>query len=65
METTTVEDRGYLTRNLNICLIVFSTIIVGLRCYVRQFMLKSFGWDDALAVAAWVRTQHILVPWSR
>jgi hypothetical protein len=54
MASTAVKDRGYITKDLNICLITFSTIFVALRCYVRRFMLNSVGWDDVFAVIAWV-----------
>jgi len=45
---------------LNFCLILFSTAIIGLRMYVRRFMVKSVGLDDLLAVLAWV---GCLSPW--
>jgi len=44
--------RGLISRDLNICLIVFSTSFVALRFYVRGFMLKALGLDDAFALAA-------------
>jgi hypothetical protein len=47
--------RGLVSRNLNICLIVFSSVFVILRIYVRAFMTKSLGLDDAFSVAALVR----------
>jgi hypothetical protein len=46
--------RGLISRDLNICLIVFSTSFVALRFYVRGFMLKALGLDDAFALAALV-----------
>ena len=58
MESTTADNGGNTIRKLDICLIVFSTVIVALRYYVRQFMLKSMGWDDVLAISAWVRIAH-------
>jgi hypothetical protein len=56
MASSAVEDRGYITKDLNICLTTFSTIFIALRCYVRRFMLDSMGWDDGFAVIAWVLT---------
>lgn len=60
MSSYPVEDRGYITRNLNICLITFSTIFIALRCYVRHFMLDSVGWDDGFAIIAWVSISELL-----
>lgn len=56
MSSTAVPDRGFVTKDLNICLITFSTIFIAVRCYVRRFMLDSVGWDDGFAVIAWVST---------
>jgi hypothetical protein len=33
---------------------VLSTLTVGLRCYCRAFMLRSFGWDDGVLLPAQV-----------
>jgi hypothetical protein len=54
MSSTAIEDKGYVVKDLNICLIVFSTLFALIRCYVRGFMLKSLSWDDAFAGVAWV-----------
>lgn len=35
--------------------VALSTIAIGLRCYTRIFIVKSFGLDDYTAFAAWVR----------
>ena len=53
--------RGLISRDLNICLIVFSTGFVALRFYVRGFMLKALGLDDAFALAAlvWIHAAQI------
>ena len=48
------STRGDISRNLNICLIVFSSIFVGLRFYVRGFMTKALGLDDAFSFIALV-----------
>ncbi|GAB7345219.1 hypothetical protein MBLNU457_3594t1 [Dothideomycetes sp. NU457] len=34
-------------------LLAVSTVSVGLRSYVRGYITKTFGWDDATMVAAW------------
>ncbi|CAJ2512379.1 Uu.00g053940.m01.CDS01 [Anthostomella pinea] len=41
-----IEDRGPLLDAINIAFLVISVTIVGLRCYVRVFMVKRFGLDD-------------------
>lgn len=46
--------QGYRQRDLNACLIAFSTVIVGLRIYVRVFMTKGFGLDDVMTGIAYV-----------
>jgi hypothetical protein len=53
--------RGLISRDLNICLIVFSTSFVALRFYVRGFMLKALGLDDAFALVAlvWMHAAQI------
>jgi hypothetical protein len=61
MASSAVEDHGYITNNLNICLITFSMIFIVLRCYVRRFMLDSTGWDDCFAVIACVSTSKVFV----
>jgi len=35
-------------------LLIVSTVSVGLRSYVRGFITKTFGWDDATMVGAYV-----------
>jgi hypothetical protein len=50
-----MASRGDISRNLNICLIVFSSIFVALRFYVRGFMTKALGLDDAFSFIALVR----------
>ncbi|CZR57694.1 related to integral membrane protein [Phialocephala subalpina] len=47
-----VTTRGEVSRSLNICLITFSTIFVILRFYVRCFMTKVLGLDDAFSFLA-------------
>jgi hypothetical protein len=50
----TADYGGYVQRNLNISLVVISTTFFGIRLYVRFFMTKSPGWDDAVASLAYV-----------
>ncbi|KAE8447375.1 hypothetical protein EG329_010789 [Mollisiaceae sp. DMI_Dod_QoI] len=48
------EDRGPQIAAVAILFLTLTWIFVGLRCYVRTVMMKSFGMDDWLAVAALV-----------
>ncbi|KAI4595727.1 hypothetical protein KJ359_006718 [Pestalotiopsis sp. 9143b] len=52
--TSTTDYRGYLVRNLNICLIIISTIFVFSRLYVRAFMTKGLGMDDVATTVAYM-----------
>lgn len=40
--------------NLNVALIVITSALILVRFYVRGIITKSLGWDDLLAVFAWV-----------
>jgi hypothetical protein len=51
----TAEDRGPQVAGVAILFLILSWIFVSLRCYVRGFMIKSFGPDDWFAVASLVR----------
>ncbi|KAE9374487.1 hypothetical protein N431DRAFT_372091 [Stipitochalara longipes BDJ] len=46
------EDRGPQVAGVAILFLTLSWIFVSLRCYVRGFMIKSFGADDWSAVAS-------------
>ena len=48
------ENRGPEVAVTATLFLSLSWIAVSLRCYVRTFMVKSFGWDDWLSVAALV-----------
>jgi hypothetical protein len=48
------EDRGPEVAATAILFLVLTYGLVGLRCYVRGFMLRSFGIDDTLCVVALV-----------
>lgn len=49
-----VASQGYVIRNLNIALIVITSVIMMLRLYVRGLMTKAFGLDDFIAIIACV-----------
>ncbi|TDZ41338.1 hypothetical protein CTRI78_v009750 [Colletotrichum trifolii] len=44
---------GHHIFNLNLALIIVSTLLVGLRLYVRKAIVKALGWDDLIATVAW------------
>ncbi|TEA13983.1 hypothetical protein C8034_v006898 [Colletotrichum sidae] len=44
---------GHHIFNLNLALIIVSTLLVGLRLYVRKAIVKAIGWDDLIATVAW------------
>jgi len=50
----TTGYKGFVQRDLNACLIAFSTVFIGLRIYVRKFMTKGLGLDDLMSVVAYV-----------
>lgn len=36
--------------------LVMDTVIIAARVYVRAFMIRAFGWDDATLCLSYVRT---------
>lgn len=36
--------------------------VVMMRCWARQFILRTFGWDDAAMLLALVRNPHFPLP---
>lgn len=54
VEPQAEESHGYIMLNLNIALIVITSVIMSLRLYVRGVMIQALWWDDLLAVIAWV-----------
>jgi hypothetical protein len=50
-----IDNRGTLIAAVGILFLVLTWVAVSLRCYVRIFMIKSFGLDDWLSAAALVR----------
>jgi hypothetical protein len=55
-----IENRGPQVHAVLIPFIILSWIVVGLRCYVKLFMTKSFKIDDWLALAALARWGPLL-----
>jgi len=53
-----IDNRGPLIAAVGILFLVLTWVAVSLRCYVRIFMIKSFGLDDWLSVAALVRLSY-------
>lgn len=49
------NSQGHHIFNLNLALIIVSTLLVALRLYVRKAIVKVLGWDDSIAILAWVR----------
>ncbi|VUC36621.1 unnamed protein product [Clonostachys rosea] len=48
------DSSGFLLTRLNIGLIVITSVFIITRLCTRIFMLRSLGWDDLLAVIAWI-----------
>ncbi|OLN82298.1 hypothetical protein CCHL11_10178 [Colletotrichum chlorophyti] len=47
------DSAGHHIFNLNLALIIVSTILISLRLFVRKAIVKALGWDDLLATVAW------------
>ncbi|KAL6363657.1 hypothetical protein LRP88_03079 [Fusarium phalaenopsidis] len=54
VEPQAEDSHGYILLNLNIALIVITSVIMSLRLYVRGVMIQALWWDDLLAFIAWV-----------
>ena len=52
------DSKGYIIFNLNVALIVITSVIVTLRLYVRGFMTKVLGPDDFLTIISFVSGFH-------
>lgn len=48
-----MDGRQLIMWDLSIALIVISSTFMIGRIYVRFFMLRTPGWDDYFAIAAW------------
>jgi len=49
-----LENRGPQVEGVAILFLTLSWVFVTLRCYVRAVLMKGFGMDDWLAIAALV-----------
>lgn len=58
----TTDYKGFVQRDLNACLIAFSTVFIGLRLYVRAFMTKGLGLDDLMSAIAYVCADDFFPP---
>lgn len=59
------NSAGHHIFDLNLALIIVSTILISLRIIVRKFVVKAMGWDDLIAIVAWVgRPAFPGDPWS-
>ncbi|KAK2040251.1 hypothetical protein LZ31DRAFT_474877 [Colletotrichum somersetense] len=47
------DSAGHHIFDLNLALIIVSTIFVFLRLFVRGVLVKALGWDDLIATIAW------------
>ncbi|RSL70803.1 hypothetical protein CEP54_001581 [Fusarium duplospermum] len=54
VEPQAADSHGYIMLNLNIALIVITSVIMSTRLYVRGVMIQALGWDDLLAFIAWL-----------
>lgn len=59
------ENRGPQVEGVAILFLILSWIFVAMRVYVRAVLMKGFGTDDWLAIAALVSTPSCHVKISR
>lgn len=54
--TVPVADRGHEVLAVYGLFVALTTLTLGLRVYCRTYLSKhrAFGWDDGLALTAWV-----------
>lgn len=48
------DSDGHVISDLNIALIVITSVLVIVRLYVRGIVVRGLGWDDLFALLAWV-----------
>jgi hypothetical protein len=48
------DSDGHAISDLNIALIVITSVLVIMRLYVRGIVVRGLGWDDLFAILAWV-----------
>lgn len=49
---TSLSDRGQQEKAVTIAFLVATWVLVSLRIWVRAYMIRNFGWDDATMVLA-------------
>jgi hypothetical protein len=54
MSTTSKDDRSLEVKVVAAVFVAIASVTVILRCYVRLFVVKAFGWDDGAMVIAMV-----------
>jgi hypothetical protein len=54
-EAVNMSDRGARIAGVTTALYALSFVAVSVRCYVRGYLIRSFGYDDWLIVATLVR----------
>jgi hypothetical protein len=57
LKAVNMSDRGARIAGVTTALYALSVVAVGVRCYVRVYLIRSFGYDDWLIVATLVRLQ--------
>lgn len=50
-----LEGRGLAIFVTSLVLMIISIVTVSLRCFVRSVIVRAFGWDDILMLAALVK----------
>jgi hypothetical protein len=54
MNATSKDDRSLEVKVVAAVFLAIASVTVILRCYVRLFLVKAFGWDDGAMVIALV-----------
>lgn len=55
------DDRSLVVKVVAAVFLAIASVTVILRCYVRLFLVKAFGWDDGAMVIALVFSFY---PWA-
>jgi hypothetical protein len=53
-ETLPLEDRALAIFVVSAVMAALSIITVAMRCFVRLYIVRAFGWDDGLMLIALV-----------
>ena len=56
------DDRSVEVRAVAAAFMSVAVVTVILRCYVRGWLVKAFGWDDGAMVVALVRAGRLQLP---